>query len=372
MKSAVLKSSLVTAGVILMPLLLWAQTVSQPPAIPPSTERPAGSQSEREWQELLEARKQAETDVRDADGADQRVSRITANRSVADKAKEFYTRYPTDTLAAEARRIEILSLIGTVEEGDAASSGRLEQAVYALRNDQQISAAIRAQGASAYEFTRGLREVRGWEARLDATERIARNLIREFPGEAPAYEALWAVAKARPLQESAKLAQELVASDAPAAFKAAAQTLLDRYALIGRPIASALDEAGSKALAKIPAGTPLIVYSWSSSAPGSLDFGRMVQARRFAALGVCLDTDSAEAGKVARSLGLGGEHVYDGNGIQGLAAVGLKFSAAGQIYLVDSSGVIRDVRGGEDFEPKIAVLGFRTPVINPTPEQLRP
>lgn len=356
-----------------MPWFLSAQTTLPPPTTPPANERTVSSQSERDWRELLESRKQTDLEGRETDGADGRAARIAGNRSVADKAREFYTTYSGDALASEARRLEVLALIGAREEGDASSSGRLEQAVAALRSDRQVPTPIRAQGVAAFEFTRELRAVRGLVARMDTTERVARGLIREFPGEAPGYEALWAVAKARPQQESAKLAQELLASDAPPPLKAAAQTLLDRYALIGRPLASVLDgDSGLKALANLPAGTPLIVYSWASWGPGSLDFGRMIQARRFAALGVCLDQDIAEAGRMAHSLGLGGEHVYDESGLQGPAATRLKFSTAGQIYLVDEAGVIRDVRGGEDFETKLAALGFRTPAINPTPEQLRP
>lgn len=372
MKSALRKILVAVAGVTLLPLLWSAQTGSNPPPILPLPEWPAGSQGKRDWEDLVELRKQAEPDGRITDRAEARMARIAGNHSVADKAKEFYTRHPGDALAAEARRVEILSLIDALEAGDASSSGRLEGAVSVLRSNNQIPTQIRAQGVAAFEFTRGLRDVRGFQARLDATERIARDLIREFPGESPPYEALWAVARARPQEESAKLAREILTSDAQARFKAAAQTLLDRYALLGRDLKSALDESGLKALAKLSTGMPLIVYSWSTSEPGSLEFGRMIQARRFAALGVCLDEDTEAAGKVARSLGLGGEHLFDDNGLQGLAVARLKFSAAGQIYLVDEAGVIRDVRGGEDLEAKLAALGFRTPVINPTPEQLRP
>jgi len=371
MKSALLKTFLVTAGVTLLPLLLSAQTGAELPTNLPLPERPGGLESQRDWNDLFESRRQAD-DVRPADGADVRVTRIAGNRSVADKAREFYTVHPDDTLASEARRIEVLSLISALEAGDAAISGRLEQAVSALRSNNQISTQIRAQGVAAFEFTRGLRDVRGFQARLDATERIARDLVREFPGESPPYEALWAVTNARPQEESAKLAGEILTSDAPARFKAAAQALLDRYALIGRDLESALDESGLKAWVKLPTGMPVIVYSWSFSGSGSLEFGRMIQARRFAALGVCLDEDTEAAGQVAHSLGLGGEHLFDENGLQGAAAARLKFSTAGQIYLVDEAGVIRDVRGGEDLEVKLAALGFRTPAINPTPEQLRP
>jgi len=372
MKSVVLKTFVATACVTAMPLFLWAQTTLQPPTSPPGNVRSAGSQSERDWQDLLESRKQTDFNGRETDGADARATRIAGNRSVADKARQFYTVHSGDAQASEARNIEIFSLIGALEEGDATVSGRLEQAVSALRSDPQISTQIRAQGAAAFEFTRGLREVRGLEARMDTTERVARSLIREFPAEAPGYEALWAVAKSRPLEESVKLARELLTTEAPPALKTGAQTLLDRYALTGRPLASALDESGLKVLAKFPEGLPLIVYSWASWGPGSLELGRMIQARRFVALGVCLDEDTAQAGRMAHSLGLGGEHIYDENGLQGPVVARLKFSTAGQIYLVDEAGVIRDVRGGEDFESKLAALGFRTPPINPTPEQLRP
>ena len=98
----------------------------------------------------------------------------------------------------------------------------------------------------------------------------------------------------------------------------------------------------------------------------------MIQARRFAALGVCLDEDTTTAGKTEHQLGLGGQQIYDPKGLQGTVATRLKISAAGQIYFVDREGVIRDVRGGTDFESKLSAFAFQTPVLNPTPDQLRP
>jgi hypothetical protein len=133
-----------------------------------------------------------------------------------------------------------------------------------------------------------------------------------------------------------------------------------------------MGEAGGSLLAELPPGLPLVVYSWATWGPGSIEFGRMIQARRFSAIGVCLDENTEEAATVAHQAGLGGKLAYDAKGLSGSLAERLKFSTAGQIYLVDAAGVIRDVRGGEDLEIKLTALDFRTPVINPTPEQLRP
>jgi hypothetical protein len=234
---------------------------------------------------------------------------------------------------------------------------------------------IRAQAAAAYDFTHTLHGVADQAERKKSTESVARKLLQEFPGEPQAYQALLAVAKASDQPKSEQLTRELIAAQtAPDEVKASAQVILDRFGLMGQSLVAVLADDKEGVGAVLPAKQPVILYSWATWGPGSIELGRMIQARRFAAVGVCLDEDTKQAVKTANALGLGGKHFYDPDGWRGKLATRLKFSTAGQIYLVDADGIIRDVRGGDDLEAKLKALGFSTPplVVPSISELVRP
>lgn len=379
-----IKSMKIRAQILAGACLFGAISAGAQPTIPSDNPPPAGALPaptavDRAWEALLQAKKDAEqpTEPLPLEAAAQkqaRARRAALDVGIADQAKAFYTANPDYYWAAEARRLEILSLIQAEEAGDAATGSRLAQAVASLRADPKLPAKIRAHGAAAYEFTRAVRDQPDEAARHDALEKTARALIQEFPAEMPGYEALLALSRAAEPAKAEALARELAAASAPAPIRASAQTLLDRYALVGRPLADILPATASELKTSLPAGQPIIIYSWATWGPGSIELGRMIQARRFAAAGICLDDDLAAARRLQHEAGLGGQHIYDGKGREGEIATQLKFSTAGQIYLVDAQGVIRDVRGGEGLEAKLAALGFQTLVINPPSlaELLRP
>lgn len=374
MKSYLRKSVMVLAGIGITPIALLAQTPPPPPTDPSAIGGAMViSEDDKAWGELSLERRAMETSrMQSKDGEQSRADLLARSKSLADRARQFYAKHPNHPMAGEARKLEVFSLIEAREKGDKGEGKRLERQVETLRKDPAVPASIRAQAAAAYDFTSAILPLRGAAERMTATVDVARKLAKEFPAEPQAYEALLAVAKASPKEDAEKLAREIVESPAPEAAKKSAQLLLDRHALVGRTLASVIGEAGDSVLAELPAGLPVVVYSWATWGPGSIEFGRMIQARRFAAIGVCLDENTEEAATVAHQVGMGGKLAYDSKGLSGELAERLKFSTAGQIYLVDADGVIRDVRGGEDLETKLAAFDFRTPVINPTAKELRP
>ena len=365
---------MVLSGIVVTPIALLAQTPPAPP-IDPSAASGATviAEDDKAWDALTLEKLEMDTARMDRkDGGPSRVALATRSKSLADRARQFYAKHPNHPRAGEARKLEVFSLIETQEMGDAGESKRLEQQVETLRKDPAVPSSIRAQAAAAYDFTNALRPLAGMSERMNATVNVARKLALEFPGEPQAYDALLAVAKASPKEDAEKIAREIMESSAPESAKRSAQLLIDRHGLVGRTLASVMGEPGNPLLAGLPPGLPVVVYSWATWGPGSIEFGRMIQARRFAAIGVCLDENTEEAALVAHQAGLGGKLAYDTKGLSGSLAERLKFSTSGQIYLVDAAGIIRDVRGGDGLEDKLTALDFRTPAINPTAEELRP
>lgn len=360
MKKCILTTTLFLTG------LGSALAQDVPSGNPPSADRrPSPTAADQAWEALRVAKATAERlpEISSADAAtrqrarEQRAARSTV---IADQARNFYATNPAHALAPEARNMEIFSLIQTVEDGDETVLERLNQSVATLRTDASISVEMRVRGIAAHEFTQAVRQANGDSERKAAIERTARGIIAEFPTEPQGYEALLAVARAVSPTHSAEMAREIVTSQAPDQIKRSAQVLLDQYALVGRLWS---ETVGAELISVLPADQPVIIYSWATWGPGSLELGRMIQGRRLAAVGICLDEDVEAAKKTEHSEGLGGRHLYDPKGRAGVVVNQLKFSTAGEIYLVDVKGVIRDVRGGENLEEKLNAMGFTTPVL---------
>ncbi len=280
---------------------------------------------------------------------------------LADGAKGFYTHNPEHDKAGEARQLEVFTLIQLKMEGDETVEGRLDAAVREATGMSSLPEATRAKIAAAQAFTQGRKDLSGGEADRAVIKQTARQLIKKYPTQPQGYQALWAIARSGGTVEEGLLAKEIVESSAPVEYRRKAQSLLDRAALVGRPLPDVLGVAGEELLATIPAGKPIIVYSWAEWGPGSIELGRMIQARRFEAIGICLDTDIEAAKEAQHAANLGGQHVYSEKGPEGEVAALLKCNTAGQIYLVDQKGIIRDVRGGDDLERKLRELDFKTP-----------
>lgn len=323
---------------------------------------PPADPAEAKWAGLQQANESARRAP-----ATERAARL----AVADQAKAFYGEHAGHPNAARARSMEILALVDVAESGDRTVADRLQAAVQALRENPALAQAERARGVAAFEFTQAMRSASTREERMAVAETVGRALMAEFPGEPQGPQALVAVMNAAPTAEAIRLARELAASAAPEAFRRLAELLLARQDLPGRRLADLLGREGEQAMAKLPAGEPVIVYSWATWGPGSIELGRMIQARRFAAVGICLDEEVETAQQQAHAAGLGGELLYDPAGSSGALAARFAFSAPGQIYLVDAAGIVRDVRGGEQLEAKLAEHGFRTRPI-PAPEPFDP
>lgn len=292
-------------------------------------------------------------------------TRAGSQKQLADAARKFFTDNPGHEAAAEARTVEIFSLIQAVEDGDDAMTGRLDAATDELRRQTGLPVKERARGVAAHDFAQALRGVATMDGKMIETERVARSLLKDFPSEPQGYEALWAVGRASPGEKADTIARELVDSVAPVELRQSAQLWLARSGLVGRSLAGVLGANKDAAFGQMRAGVPMIIYSWAAWGPQSIELGRMLQARRFAAIGVCLDQDVGAARALASAETLGTEQIYDPAGLKGATAAVLKFSTAGQVYLVDETGIIRDVRGGENMERKLKALGIFSGIPKP-------
>lgn len=279
----------------------------------------------------------------------------------ADRAKAFYTEHPDHEKAHEAKLAEVRALVAANQAGDATIDGRLSSTLTSLRADQTVSASIRVQAVSACLFPKAMRGAKNSVDRLAAAANVARGLAVEFPDQPQGTESLVTIAAASDEGVARQLASEVLAMPAPTAIKQRAQALLDRFALVGKPLAGELDGADLGSIkATVVANRPSIIYTWATWSPGSLRLAAELKKSNPAAniIGLNLDHDTTAAEALAQKEELVGSLVYDDRGIGGALAQRLKVYSAPQVVLVDAQGIIRDMRGESGMQQKLQSLGF--------------
>lgn len=270
----------------------------------------------------------------------------------AAKMNQFYIQNPQSVGVSEARADEILLLIRAAELGDTSQRSRLTTLADGLHKDTSVPGHLRFVVASRLNEL-GIRRTSGLGRAgiLAAYEQSAREMIAQFPKEPGPYRALVAIAESQPNSHGIGLAEEVLHSPAPPAERQLAEYYLQRVGMLGRALP--LGFAGSPASFK---GKAVILYAWTSANSGPLAKLLKQAPAGTTLVGVNLDSDSVAARTVAANAKLPGILVYDPAGLQGAIARELWLSHVPAIYLIDSSGILRDVHGLRDFKAKVANL----------------
>jgi hypothetical protein len=278
----------------------------------------------------------------------------------ADQLKAFYTQYPTHASAKEAKQREVLALALAAINGDSSQDARRQTTLAAVRNDSGLSPGQRCE-AVAWSGRVAIKRqnLKTGAAVLAAEESLTRSLIQEFPNQPGGYDSLMGIARDSTPERGQVIARDILAMrTATPKSKTDAQRLLDRYALVGKPIAPILEKAGATSLMSGTDPKVTVVYTWKSSTSQSLSLaGRMAtQAPKARFIGVCLDNNLATARQAATARNAPGSQYYNASGSTSPLADGLAIREPLAVYLVDGDGIIRDAQGGKDFAAKVAKL----------------
>src|SRR6185369_1060154 len=153
--------------------------------------------------------------------------------AIADKAHEFYSRYPKDTNVLHAQLIEIDALQKAVH------LGMTNQSALLLNREDVVAGNTNAPAALRYELRVDLlgREI---DSRIKAgadpaaeREKAGRTLLKEFPDGSLGYEILLTVAMTSDLAKLKELAQLMADSSGPPALTAIGKGLLNQLKAVG-------------------------------------------------------------------------------------------------------------------------------------------
>jgi len=267
-----------------------------------------------------------------------------------------------EVLASKATRDETLGLLTALENGQSADRSRLNTLVQEVREDANLTdhdrfvVAARV-GGLAIKETQGLDRA----ARFTAYETLAKELVAEFPGEAEPYESLLALANDQPDAAKGKqLAQQLLTLNSPESIKAGAQRMLDRMDMIGKPLDfSFQDSRGATLSADSYRGKIVVLYAWTGMGDNSHRWvsGLLGQAgEEVICIGLNVDPDASAAQAKISDVSLNSLQVYDPGGLSGPLAEQLNLSRLPTLYLIDRTGVVREIGSLRGFPEKLNQL----------------
>lgn len=287
----------------------------------------------------------------------------------ADVAHEFYTKFPDNARAAEAREKELKLIEVAVQLGNTNVLTRLQ----GLRKEM-----VNAPGTSEAErFRLRLLQVQqdamlkrdlGAAAYLDALEQGARQLMKEFPARTEPFNLLVQIVngavQSGEIERARRLGKEIEGSKAPEAAKNMVRTQLKRFDAVDKPFVFMAPSIEAKELnLETMRGKVVLFDFWASwcgpcmaEVPNMKEVYQKYHSQGFEIIGINLDETVEVLKETIKKNDMPWPQHFDGANPDGGWAGKFGISAIPTMWLVDKKGVLRDLNAREDLAEKIARL----------------
>jgi thiol-disulfide isomerase/thioredoxin len=290
-------------------------------------------------------------------------------RRGAEKAREFYRRFPDSPHAREARVQEKISLTIAADLGDQVATRELQQLAARsgkeppLTEDELVSIA-----AGPLKRLVDLLEYQVNPVDVSQMEHKARLFRQQYPKRPEGWEYLVVVMNnylyyGRYPQARA-LAQDLTKADVPEETRDPAQALLRKLERLDKPLAiqfTALD--GRKVDLAALRGKVVLVDFWATWCPPCMrEIPRLrklsdrYRAQGFEIVGISADDDEKAVRRVIDEHNMKWPIFFDGKGEDNRLVAEFEARPLPTLWLVDRGGRLRDLSGAVDLEAKIKKL----------------
>lgn len=322
---------------------LWREVVeaSKPPVPPESLSKKAPSAAEKEAY-------RKELGVKAA--------------AAADKAREFYTQFPDNPNAADAREKERNLLTQAIRLGQTQLAARLEEATPKEEEpseDDRVRTEVNALSTRAMA-----REAEGKEAVLEEFEKGLTELLKKYPNQPGLWGLSLEIAKNSDEASGKRRFKAILDGAAPEEIKEMAQKALRRLDAVGQPFEmsfTALD--GREIDAKKLKGKVVLIDFWATwcgpclqELPNVLRTYKELNKEGFEILGISLDKSKSNFERFLKDQQMTWPQYFDGKGWGNKFVIEHNVLEVPTMWLVDKKGILRDLKAREGLEAKVRKL----------------
>lgn len=277
-------------------------------------------------------------------------------QQASQSANAFYATYPKHAQVAAAKKIEAFTALQSVQLGDASYAAKALQIGQAYRADKSIPAKDRFDVALTMEALVLSPSLRG-ERLIDsgpAYEKLADTLYAELGGTPETYGTYLSIVRTADLATSLRVARKLQQQKMPDWVQAEAQRVLDRYAMIGKPVDLTLTTVDWQSFnLKSLTGQPTVIFVWDASS----DAGVLASLIRFKPLvppkvrwiDLVLGRTYAKPAKIPAQIPPTEIRCFERPGFDSPAAVGLKLPQTPYVYVLNSRAELTGYGRMEDL-----------------------
>lgn len=349
--------------------VLWALLASTARADSTNT-APANAEADKAWNELQRALLPPPTPAEWAgkEPTPEQADRFRAEQGrlageAADKAKNFYTRFPSDARGIDARRAEWNLVDTAVRLGNTNRLARMEELEQERLKEPGVGEEERfAIRTRAIERAALSRQKEGMAAVFESYEKGVRELQKEFPKRPEPFNMLLMVAENSPKAKALVLAKEIVAGTADPQLQMLAELFTRRTTPLDKPLELNVKAVDGREvdITKLK-GKVVLLDFWATRCPPCVALTPTLKAlyekyqpKGFEIIGVNSDESKAQMTRFLAQEKVTWLQYYDTGDARVGSRLGIYQIPA--LWLVDKQGIVRDNKGIYDLEAKIQKL----------------
>lgn len=292
-----------------------------------------------------------------------KASMAKAAGAAADKAREFYERFPKHERAGEAKDGERRMLSAAVNLGDASREAALKAAGGSPQPPEPKLEPVQQKLQEAARAAMS-KQAEGLPAVFAEFEKSIRGLQKEFPDRPEIYAALLEVCEGLPPEKALAIAKEVEEAKTEPGIKQQASTFRKKYERLGKPIDLSFTATdGTKVSVADMKGKVVLVDFWATwcgpcvkEIPNVKKAYETLHPKGFEIVGISFDEDKEALLSFIKKKEMPWPQFFDGKGWQNQFAGQFGIQAIPAMWLIDKKGHLREFNAREDLVGKVEKL----------------